>query len=69
MWNTSPCLKNRHLNIQIQIEVIKKLFTASELCDIPLWLGSGWAIDARLGEITREHGDIDIAFPSEKREE
>jgi aminoglycoside 2''-adenylyltransferase len=57
------------LNIQIQIEVIKKLFTASELCDIPLWLGSGWAIDARLGEITREHGDIDIAFPSEKREE
>ncbi|MBT7788338.1 MAG: aminoglycoside nucleotidyltransferase [Calditrichaeota bacterium] len=57
------------MNIQIQIEVIKKLFTASELCDIPLWLGSGWAIDARLGEITREHGDIDIAFPSEKREE
>ncbi len=49
-----------------QVDTIKKLFQEAELQGIPIWLESGWAIDARLGRITREHEDIDIAFALEK---
>lgn len=41
----------------------------AEARDLPLWQGSGWAIDARLGNITRPHSDIDFAFPAERRDE
>lgn len=34
---------------------------------LPLWIESGWALDARLKYVTREHGDIDIAFPENNR--
>ena len=34
-----------------------------------MWLESGWAIDARLGSITREHEDIDVAYAKDKEEE
>ncbi len=34
-----------------------------------MWLESGWAIDARLGRVTREHEDIDVAFAGDKRRE
>jgi aminoglycoside 2''-adenylyltransferase len=44
---------------------IQKLFDAAESCGIPLWLESGWAIDARLGRFTRIHDDIDVAYPKE----
>lgn len=37
--------------------------------DMPLWVGGGWAIDARLGRITREHDDIDLTFPKERLSE
>lgn len=50
-----------------QIQLIKEIFTKAEERGIPLWLESGWAIDARLGRVTREHEDIDIAFPYEKQ--
>ena len=53
--------------IREHIEIIKKLMSSSEEAGIPLWLESGWAIDARLGRVTREHEDIDIAFPSERQ--
>jgi 2''-aminoglycoside nucleotidyltransferase len=43
------------------------LLHAAETHGLPLWLSGGWAIDARLGRITREHGDIDLAFPGERR--
>src|SRR5690606_36993090 len=48
------------------INTIHQLFGKSESCGIPIWLESGWAIDARLGQITRDHEDIDIAFPWEQ---
>ncbi|NJK50734.1 hypothetical protein HC931_23770 [Candidatus Gracilibacteria bacterium] len=44
------------------LSVIRALFDAAESRGLLLWLESGWAIDARLGRITREHEDIDIAF-------
>lgn len=49
-----------------QLSLIRTLFDAAERREILLWLESGWAIDARLGKITRKHDDIDIAFAAEK---
>jgi 2''-aminoglycoside nucleotidyltransferase len=45
------------------------LLEASDAVGLPLWLESGWAVDARLGRITREHEDIDFAVPAERTEE
>lgn len=49
-----------------QALIIQQLFTEAEHKGIPLWLESGWAIDARLGRITRMHEDIDIAYPKDQ---
>jgi lincosamide nucleotidyltransferase A/C/D/E len=29
--------------------------------DITIWIDGGWGVDALLGTVTREHGDLDIA--------
>lgn len=50
-----------------QSRLICNLFADAETRGMPLWLESGWAIDARLGRVTRDHGDIDIAYPAERR--
>ncbi|MBD2105289.1 nucleotidyltransferase domain-containing protein [Leptolyngbya sp. FACHB-261] len=50
------------------LAVIQTLFDEAERRGILLWLESGWAIDARLGKITREHEDIDIAFARDKED-
>jgi aminoglycoside 2''-adenylyltransferase len=50
-----------------QADFIKLLFSEAEARGIPLWLESGWAIDARLGTITREHEDIDLAFAGDRQ--
>lgn len=52
-----------------QLHTIRELFELAETRGIPLWLGNGWAIDARLGTITRPHEDVDIAFPEALRAE
>jgi len=51
------------------IRLIKKIFTEADAIDLPLWNGGGWAIDARLGRITREHDDIDLTFPADRQAE
>jgi lincosamide nucleotidyltransferase A/C/D/E len=33
---------------------------------IPIWVDGGWAVDALLGEQTRDHRDLDIALPVER---
>jgi 2''-aminoglycoside nucleotidyltransferase len=50
------------------IPLIHAIFGQADKQNMPLWLESGWAIDARLGKITREHEDIDLAFPQEQEE-
>ena len=55
--------------ILAHVSAIIELFDAADKVHLPLWLESGWAIDARLGRITRPHEDIDIAFPEERRAE
>ncbi|MFN8410753.1 MAG: aminoglycoside nucleotidyltransferase ANT(2'')-Ia [Anaerolineales bacterium] len=51
------------------ILLIHELFATAEEQNLPLWLESGWAIDARLHKITREHEDIDLAFPIEQQDQ
>lgn len=36
--------------------------------EIDYWLGGGWGIDALVGQQTRSHDDLDLAFPSEQEE-
>lgn len=50
----------------LQIALIRYLFSEAERRGIPLWLESGWAIDARPGRVTRIHEDIDVAYPKER---
>lgn len=52
-----------------QIPLIHEILAAAEEQGLPIWLESGWAIDARLGKITREHEDIDLAFPSDQHDQ
>jgi 2''-aminoglycoside nucleotidyltransferase len=51
------------------LATIRELFDTAESSGIPLWLESGWAIDARLGMVTRPHDDIDVAYPKEREAE
>lgn len=51
------------------ISLIHRLFRLGEERDLPLWLQNGWAIDARLHRVTRNHADIDIAYPAERHAE
>lgn len=48
--------------IEEQVKAIRELFEETEKRGLMLWLENGWAIDARLGKITRDHGDIDIVY-------
>ncbi len=53
----------------IHIPLIHELLATAEEQSLPLWLESGWAMDARLHKITREHDDIDLAFPIERQDQ
>jgi aminoglycoside 2''-adenylyltransferase len=53
----------------LHVPLIKRIFAAAEIIGLPLWIGGGWAIDARLGRVTREHDDIDLTFPAERQTE
>jgi aminoglycoside 2''-adenylyltransferase len=52
-----------------QIRVLFAVLDAADGTDLPVWLESGWAIDARLGRVTRDHDDIDLAVPAERMHE
>ncbi|MFC4640371.1 nucleotidyltransferase domain-containing protein [Deinococcus hohokamensis] len=56
-------MNRAHLNL------ISQVVLAAGQANLPVWLGGGWAIDARLGRITRAHDDIDLTFPDERRNE
>jgi phosphorylcholine metabolism protein LicD len=45
---------------QIQLQIIRQVTTLLQGAAIPHWLFGGWAIDFRLGEITRIHDDIEF---------
>src|SRR5215469_7057831 len=43
-----------------QLRVIKAVTDALRAVDIRAWLFGGWGLDARIGRITREHGDVEF---------
>ena len=43
-----------------QLRVIKAVVNALGGVGISAWLFGGWGLDARIGRITREHGDIEF---------
>jgi hypothetical protein len=43
-----------------QLRVIREVVTVLQADDVPAWLFGGWGLDARIGRITREHGDVEF---------
>src|SRR5215469_11440202 len=43
-----------------QLRVIRDVIVVTQSADIPVWLFGGWGLDARIGQITREHGDVEF---------
>jgi Aminoglycoside-2''-adenylyltransferase len=43
-----------------QLRVIKAVINTLGAVDISAWLFGGWGLDARVGRITREHGDVEF---------
>ena len=43
-----------------QLQVIKAVTNVLSSAGISAWLFGGWGLDARIGHITREHGDIEF---------
>ena len=41
------------------------VLTALDAAGIPVWIGGGWGIDTLIGEQTRQHDDLDLAFRAE----
>jgi hypothetical protein len=43
-----------------QLGVIRKVMPIMRAAGISAWLFGGWGLDARIGRITREHGDVEF---------
>lgn len=43
-----------------QLRVIRRVIAVTQSADIQVWLFGGWGLDARIGRITREHGDVEF---------
>jgi hypothetical protein len=43
-----------------QLRVIREVVAVLRAHDVPAWLFGGWGLDARIGRITREHGDVEF---------
>jgi hypothetical protein len=43
-----------------QLRVIRKVIAVMQAAGISTWLFGGWGLDARIGRITREHGDVEF---------
>jgi Aminoglycoside-2''-adenylyltransferase len=43
-----------------QLRVIREVIAVTQSAGTPVWLFGGWGLDARIGRITREHGDVEF---------
>ncbi|GLV54319.1 hypothetical protein KDH_11670 [Dictyobacter sp. S3.2.2.5] len=43
-----------------QLALLQETFEICKMKAIPIWIRGGWAVDFALGQITREHEDIDL---------
>ena len=48
------------IEAEAQLATIKAVFSVLRSVGVSAWLFGGWGLDARLGRITREHGDIEF---------
>ncbi len=48
---------------QSQLQTIHRVLGVLSGAGIPVWLFGGWGLDARIGRITRRHGDIEFWVP------
>ena len=46
--------------MQAQLRVIHRVVHTLSAADVPAWLFGGWGLDARIGRITRDHGDVEF---------
>ena len=49
-----------HERAATQLRVIREVVAVTQSAGIPVWLFGGWGLDARIGRITRQHGDIEF---------
>ena len=42
------------------MRVIHRVLDVLSAADVPAWLFGGWGLDARIGRITRSHGDVEF---------
>lgn len=49
-----------HEKTEGQLRVIRKVVAVMQTAGISAWLFGGWGLDARIGRITREHGDVEF---------
>lgn len=45
---------------QAQLRTIHHVVGVLSDVDVPVWLFGGWGLDARIGRVTRRHGDIEF---------
>lgn len=43
-----------------QLRLIHRVLDVLAAADVPAWLFGGWGLDARIGRITRSHGDVEL---------
>jgi hypothetical protein len=43
-----------------QLRVIRKVIAVTQAANFSVWLFGGWGLDARIGRITRAHGDVEF---------
>ncbi|MEO5940689.1 MAG: aminoglycoside adenylyltransferase, partial [Candidatus Limnocylindrales bacterium] len=46
---------------EAQLAAIGRLDTMFDRAGVEYWIFGGWAVDFRVGAVTRDHDDIDIA--------
>ena len=46
-----------------QLRLIRRVLDVLATANIPAWLFGGWGLDARIGHITRTHGDVEFWVP------
>ncbi|HEV8569046.1 MAG TPA: hypothetical protein VGQ92_18530 [Actinoplanes sp.] len=48
---------------QAQLRVIHRVVDVLSAANVSTWLFGGWGLDARIGRVTRSHGDVEFWVP------
>jgi RimJ/RimL family protein N-acetyltransferase len=57
--------RTRPLHAGMQAEEVLRVLAAAASRNVRVWIAGGWGIDALLGEQSRAHADLDVAFSAE----